>query len=444
MSSVKLYCKKTCEFIFGTNENIPMIEETTTSSTKLITERNKNYVSKLKRMKKKQSKSIEINMIKSPYAHSTKSPEDSLPSMNLNLKNIKNNISIDDFKLIAILGKGAFGKVKFVKYLRDGKYYAMKVLKKELVRRTKQVDHTKSEKRIMQLIDNDFIVKLFFSFQTAERLYMVMEFMQGGELFFHLKQQRKFNESRAKLYACEIIVALEHLHKNQIIYRDLKPENILLDIHGHLKLTDFGLSKMILDEEDEELELPNLNEKYNNKQSANKLKAFTICGTPEYLCPEILSGKGYDKTVDWWSLGVLIYEMIAGYSPFKNINKNKLDLSSYFKPIKYKNFSEDAESLISGLLQTDYTKRLGYGANDADDLKYHRFFIGINWEDVYNKKLNHSFKPTVNGPEDLRYFDTMFTNESPRESFTTGVTESKFYSKKEDGNYDRFTFVRDD
>jgi len=215
----------------------------------------------------------------------------------------------------------------------------------------------------MQLIDNDFIVKLFFSFQTAERLYMVMEFMQGGELFFHLKQQRKFNESRAKLYACEIIVALEHLHKNQIIYRDLKPENILLDIHGHLKLTDFGLSKMILDEEDEELELPNLNEKYNNKQSANKLKAFTICGTPEYLCPEILSGKGYDKTVDWWSLGVLIYEMIAGYSPFKNINKNKLDLSSYFKPIKYKNFSEDAESLISGLLQTDYTKRLGYGAN---------------------------------------------------------------------------------
>ena len=456
-NQIKYYCKKARDFLFGNYENVDALDTSANPNTiKLLkTEKSISKPSKLRRLKKMKSKSIEINLTKATNVpifnkdtNDTNSIHNSADNNDciINIKNAKNAISIEDFKLIATIGKGAFGKVKFVKYLRDGKYYAMKVLKKDLIRRTKQIDHTKSEKRIMQLIDNEFIVKLFFSFQSADRLYMVMEFMQGGELFFHLKQQRKFDEDRTRLYACEIIVALEHLHKNQIIYRDLKPENILLDISGHIKLTDFGLSKMVLDEEDEIERIDGV-ESINSSSSTTSIatfkdkKAFTICGTPEYLCPEILGGKGYDKTVDWWSLGVLIYEMISGSSPFRNINKKKLDLSSYFKPIKFnKNFSEEAESLITGLLQTDYTKRLGYGYNDADDIKSHEFFDGIIWDDVYKRKLKHPFKPHVDGPEDLSYFDMMFTSESPRESY---INESR-YPSKTDVNYDRFTFVRDD
>ena len=276
-------------------------------------------------------------------------------------------ISAQDFQEIKLLGRGTFGKVLLVKKKSSDNIYAMKVLKKSIVLIKNQVLHTKQERKILEKINHPFIVHLHYAFQDEKKLYLVTEFMQGGELFYHLRKDKLFKESRAKFYLCEIILALEHLHKNGCIYRDLKPENILLDINGHIKLTDFGLSKMTLSKKDE--------------------RAYTVCGTPEYLAPEILLEQGYDKTVDWWSLGVLFYEMLCGYSPFKmsTSKAQRLDISLYTKPVTMHHFmSDDAISFISSLIVVDPKCRLGYGANGYANVKAHQFFSDVNWDDYFN------------------------------------------------------------
>ena len=178
----------------------------------------------------------------------------------------------------------------------DGEIFAMKTLKKDFIIKTNQVQNTKTERDIMTLIDHPFVVKLHFAFQNSETFYFITDFLNGGELFHHLCNEIRFSENRARFYAAELILALDHLHKNGIIYRDLKPENVLLDSQGHIKITDFGLSK--------------LKPEQNNQTN-------TFCGTPEYLAPEIIIGKGHSFGVDWWSLGMLLYEMISGINPFK-------------------------------------------------------------------------------------------------------------------------------
>eukprot|EP01102_Stenamoeba_stenopodia_P008101 TRINITY_DN2301_c0_g1_i3.p1 TRINITY_DN2301_c0_g1~~TRINITY_DN2301_c0_g1_i3.p1 ORF type:complete len:296 (-),score=67.21 TRINITY_DN2301_c0_g1_i3:548-1435(-) len=201
----------------------------------------------------------------------------------------KEKITKDDFELLTVIGKGSFGKVLQVRKKDTGKIYAMKVLRKEAIVQRKQVAHTKAEKSILAKIQHPFIVGLHYAFQTEEKLYMVLDFVNGGELFFHLKREGKFSEQRVRIYAAEIACALSHLHSFGIVYRDLKPENILLDSEGHICITDFGLSKEIQSED-----------------------THTFCGTPEYLAPEILKGQGHGTPVDWWSLGTLIYEMLTG------------------------------------------------------------------------------------------------------------------------------------
>jgi protein-serine/threonine kinase len=334
-------------------------------------------------------------------------------------KNVTNKITLQDFQVIKTLGKGSFGKVLLVKStIEEGKYYAMKVLKKSMLKQKKQIDHTKTEREILEKIKHPFIVRLYFAFQTNEKLFLLTEFISGGEIFFHLRKAGCFSEERTRFYISEIVLALEYLHKKNIIYRDLKPENVLLNKDGHIKLTDFGLSKILSqtikppETQTESVQNNNLNTSNITNQSKHN-RAFTICGTPEYLAPEILLGKGYNKSVDWWSMGALMYEMLVGYSPYKE-NKHRLEVKTYFKTIEpHRNLSNNAYDLIKKLLNTDYHQRLGASDTDAEEIKAHPFFNGLNWKNVYDCKIKSPFVPLVRHTEDLSNFDSHFTKEDP-------------------------------
>lgn len=250
------------------------------------------------------------------------------------VENEDNAISPEHFKVEKILGRGNFGKVCLVKRIGTEDLYAMKILKKKVIEDKKQRGHTITERKVLENSKCPFIVKLFYAFQTPTKLYMVMEYMSGGELFFHLNKEGTFSEIRAKFYIGEILLGLHYLHSNGIIYRDLKPENILLDIEGHIRLTDFGLSKNGID--------------------ASNPKAYTFCGTPEYLAPEILKSLGHDKAVDFWSLGAVMYYMLSGAPPFYSRNKTEIFKNVMNKPIeRLPNITEEGNNLLQSLLKID-------------------------------------------------------------------------------------------
>jgi serine/threonine protein kinase len=303
-------------------------------------------------------------------------------------------LSYADFEPLKLLGRGSFGEVLLVRLKANKKLYAMKILDKNMLKQRKQEIHTKTERDLMVKINCPFIVNIKSAFQDATKLYIVSEFLQGGDLFFHLHDKRYtvFPEAKAKFYIMELVVALDFLHKNNMVYRDLKPENILLDSQGHIKLTDFGLSKIFEKEDD---------------------KAFTVCGTPQYLAPEILLRKGYDKSVDWWSLGCVLYEMLYSRLPFKFKKGQKISLSMYKEKIPFdKKISEEAQDLIQNLLIFEPNLRLGSGADGGEKIKSHKFFKDINWQDVWDRKLEPPFVPKLKNEQDLKYFDSSFTDES--------------------------------
>ena len=304
-------------------------------------------------------------------------------------KDFKSKVTLNDFQIIKLLGKGAFGKVLLVYNEELKKYFAMKTLKKDYIKKYAQTKHTKEERKILEKIDYPFISKLYYAFQNDKKLFMITEYMPGGEMFFHLHNNDHFSEYKSKFYIAEITLAIDHLHKNNILYRDLKPENILLDELGHIKLTDFGLSKIM-----------------NNIE---KDKTYTICGTPIYVAPEVLTGKGYNKLVDWWSLGVLLYEFLAGYSPYKEA-RHKIDLEIYKKKLKQDPLiSDTAFDLIKKLCAFDVSKRLG---KNVEDIKNHEFFKDIDWVKLEKKEINPPYKPKIRFPGDVGNFDTMFTEMS--------------------------------
>merc|ERR1711962_1968185 len=302
-----------------------------------------------------------------------------------------------DFELRKVLGKGGYGKVFQVRKLSGedkGKIYAMKVLKKAtIVRNQKDTAHTKAERNILEDVKHPFIVDLIYAFQTKGKLYLILEYLSGGELFMHLEREGIFLEDTACFYVSEITQALEHLHRQGIIYRDLKPENILLDARGHVKLTDFGLCKESIDETS---------------------VTHTFCGTIEYMAPEILTRSGHGKAVDWWSLGALMYDMLTGAPPFtaenrkktiEKILKGKLNLPPYLTP--------DARDLIKKLLKRQISQRLGSGPGDADPIKTHTFFRHIAWADVISRRLDPPFKPVLTSEDDVSQFDSNFTRQTP-------------------------------
>jgi len=338
-----------------------------------------------------------------------------------NKSNIKNESIIhleeSDFEKLYVLGKGGYSTVYLVRKKDNKKLYSMKTLKKSFIKSNNQVNQTLSEKQILATINSPFIVKLFYSFQDKEYLYFLLEFTQGGDLFFHLNKNKHLSEKTTVFYSAQIVLALEYLHSHKMVYRDLKPENILICSDGYIKLTDFGLSKLL--------------NKYTSLSQ-------TMCGTPKYLAPEIItSKKGYGIEVDWWSLGVLIYEMLIGMTPF---NVPNIISSADFllkKPDYSSNLlSENSRNIIKGFLEVDNKKRLGYGDEGVKNIKEHPFFKDINWEDLYNKKIKPEFVPEFDSDEDVKYFDYEFISEKI-------VNEEKKPKDENDKEYLNFSYFND-
>lgn len=306
----------------------------------------------------------------------------------------KMQLSIDDFELLKVIGKGSFGKVMQVKKRDTGKVYALKSIRKAHIVNKMEVTHTLAEKFVLSRVNSPFIVPLKFAFQSAEKLYLVLSFINGGELFYHLQKVRRFPLIRAKFYICELISAIETLHKMNIVYRDLKPENILLDHQGHIALCDFGLCKINM----------------KNDQKTN-----TFCGTPEYLAPELLLSKGYTRVVDFWTIGVLLFEMITSLPPFYDEDVNKMYNKILNDPLIFPDYVDNVTSdLISKLLIRDPEMRLGFSG--VEEIKSHEFFKDIDWVKLNNKGYIPPYRPQVKDSMDITNISQEFTMEKPLDS----------------------------
>jgi serine/threonine-protein kinase Psk1 len=299
-----------------------------------------------------------------------------------------------DFEPLSCLGKGTYGTVLLVKQRETGRLYAQKQFRKaSLTVRKKLVEQTKTERAILESVNrHPFVVKLFYAFQDQEKLYLILEYAQGGELFHHLALERMFTEEVASFYMAEMILALEHLHRNLgVIYRDLKPENCLLDSEGHLLLTDFGLSKVAVDGDE---------------------TCQSMLGTIEYMAPEVIKGQNYGMAVDWWSLGAIGCDLLTGYPPFggnshakikDNIVKAKLSLPYFLGP--------DAKDLLTRLLRKKPSERLGANMpKDIQTIKKHRFFRKIDWKKLERRELDPPIKPLITDPELAENFAREFTD----------------------------------
>ncbi|XP_066143796.1 cAMP-dependent protein kinase catalytic subunit alpha-like isoform X2 [Euwallacea fornicatus] len=258
----------------------------------------------------------------------------------------------------------------------------MKVIDKIRIIKMKQVEHTLYEKKILESAKFPFLISLEYSFKDNSYIYLLMPFINGGEMFTHLRRNHKFDENLSKFYAAQVLLALEFLHYCDVIYRDLKPENILVDMKGYLKIADMGFCKIV------------------------KGRTWTLCGTPEYIAPEIILSKGYGKAVDWWSYGVLLFEMSAGHPPFTSGNPMKVYekiISCKYKPPT--SFTLELTDLIRNLLQIDLSRRFGNLRNGTADIKGHRWFHHTNFEGIYNRQVEPPFMPKIKGPADTSNFD---------------------------------------
>ncbi|XP_035796303.1 putative protein kinase C delta type homolog isoform X3 [Anopheles albimanus] len=305
--------------------------------------------------------------------------------------------NVDDFHFLTVLGKGSFGKVFLAELKNSDYYYAIKCLKKDVVLEDDDVDCTLIERKVLALgTKHPFLCHLFCTFQTDSHLFFVMEYLNGGDLMFHIQQSGRFPEARARFYAAEIVSGLKFLHRKGIVYRDLKLDNVLLDYDGHVRIADFGMCKL-------EIYLDKL--------------ADSFCGTPDYMAPEIIKGQKYNQAVDWWSFGVLVYEMLVGQSPFSGCDEDELFWSICNEIPWFPHYlSKEALRLLQSLLEKDATIRLGVlnTMDEESDIKYHPFFNSITWDKLERRAVEPPFKPQVRHPLDTQYFDKQFTRERAR------------------------------
>jgi len=311
----------------------------------------------------------------------------------------------EDFEILKVIGRGSYGTVYLVRKIDDRKVYAMKVLKKVDIELRGEVQHTLSEKKVMANVNSPFIAKLHYSFQNEHNLYLVMDFINGGEIYQHLTKETAFDEQRTKFYAASIVCALDTLHSAGIIYRDLKPENVLLKRDGNVVLVDFGQAKLGLNGDD---------------------RTTTICGTPAYFAPEIIAGKAYTKAVDWWSLGIMIYEMLWGVGPFYTEDESNLfNNIMEAELILGEDWSPEVNDLLTKLIERDPENRL----RDVNSIKKHPWFADIDWKKLMALQLTPPFKPQVSGEMDISEINPELLNETPADSLDS-VSDMGFLDAK--------------
>lgn len=307
----------------------------------------------------------------------------------------KGKYSLNDFQVMRSLGTGSFGRVHLARSVHNGRFYAMKVLKKDRVVKMKQVEHTNDERRMLAIVEHPFIIRMWGTFQDSRSVFMIMDYIEGGELFTLLRKSQRFPNPVAKFYAAEVCLALEYLHSHNIIYRDLKPENILLDKNGHIKLTDFGFSKEVKD------------------------VTYTLCGTPDYIAPEVVATKPYNKSVDWWSFGILIFEMLSGYTPFYDSSPMKTYENILSGQIKYPDyFHKDVLNLLQNLITKNLSERLGNLQNGTEDVKNHPWFSEVVWERLLSRDIETPYEPPVTANTG----DTSQYDRYPEEDIDYGAT----------------------
>ncbi|CAF2314259.1 unnamed protein product [Rotaria sp. Silwood2] len=306
------------------------------------------------------------------------------PVDKVSLNTLSNNqFSLESFDTIRTIGTGTFGRVQIVYHRDSDTYYALKTMSIKRIIESKQTEHVQNEKDILSKINHPFLVRLHWTTHTNSLVYLLLEYLPGGELFQMMRKREKFDSKIAIFYASEVLLGLDYLHHLDILYRDLKPENILLDRQGHIRLVDFGFAK------------------------ETKERTFTLCGTVDYLAPEVIQNRGHHKASDWWAFGILIYEMLAGYPPFYDADQ----FVAYQKIISGKlefprHFDYAAKQLLRKLLNTDQAQRLGSAKDGGEEIKREQWFVAISWRDVYELKLEPPIRPTVTSEGDTENFDT--------------------------------------